>query len=46
MQPERALSRVVLPEPVPPVTTMFIRAMTQQRRKWPMAGVTEPNSIR
>ena len=33
---------VVLPEPVPPLTTTLRRARTQERMSCTMSGVTEP----
>jgi len=43
MQLDRTLSSVVLPDPVPPHTTMFSRACTQAVRKSATGGVSEPN---
>ena len=42
MKPERTLRSVVLPEPVPPATTMFLRSSTQTRRKPAIASVHVP----
>src|SRR6202049_1631326 len=41
MNDERMLSSVVLPEPVPPETRMFILARTQERRKVISSGLAE-----
>jgi hypothetical protein len=46
MKPERTLSIVVLPVPVPPETRMLRRSTTQARRNMAAAGVIEPSSIR
>ena len=43
---ERTLSSVVLPEPVPPATTMLSLATTQALRKSPTTAVTLPNLMR
>ncbi len=40
------MSSVVLPLPVPPATSMFLRASTQRSRKRTMRSVTLPNRIR
>ena len=42
MQREMALRREVLPEPVPPETTMFLRRATEASMKRAMGGVSEP----
>ncbi|MCY1510035.1 hypothetical protein D9M68_443980 [compost metagenome] len=39
-------SNVVLPEPVPPETTRFLRIFTQSARNWAMAPLNEPAAIR
>src|SRR5258708_16058634 len=41
MNEERMLSRVVLPEPVPPETRMFNRARTHERRKVMTSGLED-----
>ena len=46
MNDDRTFSIVVLPEPVPPETTMFRRASTQARRKSNISGVAVPKRIR
>ena len=42
MNDDRQLSRVVLPEPVPPETRMFRRARTMARSTVAICGVSEP----
>jgi hypothetical protein len=42
---ESTLSRVVLPEPVPPEMTMFFLAMTARVRKRAICSVMAPNSM-
>ena len=46
MNDESTLSRVVLPEPVPPETKMLRRASTHARRKSTISGVDVPKRIR
>ena len=46
MKFDSTLSRVVLPEPVPPDTTMFRRLTTQARRNSAIWSVIEPKRIR
>ena len=46
MNDERMLSIVVLPEPVPPETTMFRRAFTQASRNSTISGVAVPKRTR
>ena len=43
MKPERMLSRVVLPEPVPPEMNMLRRASTHARMNSIISGVAVPN---
>ena len=46
MNDESTLSSVVLPEPVPPEMTMFLRACTAAPRNVAICSVIEPNPIR
>ena len=46
MNDESTLSIVVLPEPVPPETTMLSRASTQALRNVAISAVNVPNRIR
>ena len=46
MKFERTLSVVVLPEPVPPLTTMLIRDRTQARMKFAMSWFSVPKFTR
>jgi len=46
MKLDRTLSVVVLPEPVPPETSMFRRDRTQERTNCAMGSVRLPNLIK
>ena len=46
MKLERMFSSVVLPEPVPPVTTMFLRSRTATCRNSSIGSLIEPNCSR
>ena len=46
MKLDSTLSIVVLPVPVPPLTRMFLRSMTQARKNTAAEGVMLPSSIR
>ncbi|MNM80134.1 hypothetical protein D3C81_920850 [compost metagenome] len=46
MKLDRMLSSVVLPEPVPPLTTMFRRSLTAMIRNSSIGGFSEPNVSR
>lgn len=42
MKLDKALRKVVLPEPVPPLTKMLYRARTSSSSTWATSGVMEP----
>ncbi|MNY30956.1 hypothetical protein D3C86_1650930 [compost metagenome] len=46
MKPESTLSRVVLPEPVPPEMKTLSLARMLHLRKWAMSALSEPYLIR